>query len=227
MTEGDTAIDINSAGQCAEALAALGYYPRDSLARSLIAEAIIEICRTTTDATWLVRRALQLHESWSTCGVKGLWQIWFSKHTPRNEREAAIELTVGSSSAYPEDVPPETTKNHPLLAKATLLALPPGHVSADPELNTLVHGLAAGRQLGASKQSLYQFELNLHYTTLKSLGATDLIQAVLRNSISADRSGMVEYAKRFWHGIFQDFQELRNLFPDHAARFGPYMEPEK
>lgn len=70
--------------------------------------------------------------------------------------------------------------------------------------------------------SLYQFELAAHYGLLKALDGVDLVQVVVRNSISADGAGKTEYARKFWHGIFQDFQELRKLFPGHAERFGPY-----
>ncbi len=63
---------------------------------------------------------------------------------------------------------------------------------------------------------LHAFELEVHYATLKSLGAKDPVHAV------AGWGGNVEYAKRFWHGIFQDFADLRKLFPEHAERFGPY-----
>ena len=71
-------------------------------------------------------------------------------------------------------------------------------------------------------KKLYQFELQAHYALLKKLDGVDLVQAVLRNSVSADHSKGIDYARQFWHGIFQDFQELRNLFPGHADRFGPY-----
>lgn len=69
---------------------------------------------------------------------------------------------------------------------------------------------------------LYQFELQAHYALLKTLDGEDIVGAVLQNSVSAQTSGQVDYARHFWHGIFQDFQELRNLFPGHAERFGPY-----
>ncbi len=68
--------------------------------------------------------------------------------------------------------------------------------------------------------ALYQFELAAHYGLIKNLDQVDLVRAVVKNCGS--EAGSVEYAKNFWHGIFRDFKELRQLFPGHAERFGPY-----
>ncbi len=131
-------IDEAVAAECAAALGALGYYPKEPGARTLIATAILEICRTTEEATWLAKRVTQLHVTWSTCGVKGLWQIWFSKHAPRNEKERALELLTGSTESYPDGVPSE--KQMPAqLESRPMLALPPGALaSLDPEADKIV-----------------------------------------------------------------------------------------
>ncbi len=135
-------IDEAAAGECAAALGALGYYPKEPGARTLIATAILEICRTTEDATWLVKRVVQLHATWSTCGVKGLWQIWFSKHPPRNEKERVLELLTGVSESYPDGVPSEKTPE--LLESKPMLALPEGcTVSANAEDDKLILETAA------------------------------------------------------------------------------------
>jgi hypothetical protein len=67
---------------------------------------------------------------------------------------------------------------------------------------------------------LYRFELEAHYTLLKKLDHVDPVRAVLQNC--SGQPGDTEYAKRFWHGVFRNFPELRSIFPAHAERFGPY-----
>jgi len=136
-------IDTDTAGAYAASLSALAYYPSEPAARTLIADAIAEICATAEDATWLVKRALCLHETWSTCGVKGLWQIWFSKHRPRNKQEWAIDGIVGSSEVYPDGVPSERGAEQPL----ALPQPPKGVVSLDTQMDSLVKRLAAGKKL--------------------------------------------------------------------------------
>ncbi len=186
------------------------FFPADEDARLALMELLGEMCHDDAEIEWLARRMRHKYNEWP--GSLELRAMLSSKRTPKDGIEAG-------SSIYPDGIPSEREG----IGSEKLFPLPSGAIaSADPEMETLVRDLAIGKQLGASKQNLYQFELNVHYATLKMLGATDLIQAVLRNSVSADQSGMVEYAKRLWHGIFQDFQELRSMFPDHAAQFGPY-----
>jgi len=64
------------------------------------------------------------------------------------------------------------------------------------------------------------FQLQTHYATLKLMGDRDPVNAVAQTC--GFETGAVAYAKRFWHGVFQDLPELRTHFPSHAERFGPY-----
>lgn len=74
---------------------------------------------------------------------------------------------------------------------------------------------------------LRKFEIDVHYQTLKLLreSGTDPVKAIIQNS-SPSEKGTLAYAHRFWHGVFQDFPELRGPFPC-SQRFGPYYGPEE
>ncbi len=68
------------------------------------------------------------------------------------------------------------------------------------------------------------FEINCHYTTLKSLRDSGRDPVNLVVATCGFDEGAVSYAKRFWHELFQDLPELRKLFPEYAERFEPYAE---
>lgn len=68
-------------------------------------------------------------------------------------------------------------------------------------------------------------QIPMHYRALKALNGSDPVKFLVRN-----REGEA-YAKRFWHGIFQDFPDLQQLFPLYAEPLGPYkpstLSPEE
>jgi len=74
-----------------------------------------------------------------------------------------------------------------------------------------------------SVDSRREWEFQLCYGNLKALRGADPIAAVARTC--GFGQGSLEYAKRYWHDVFQDFAELRKFFPEYAAQFGPYTEP--
>lgn len=72
---------------------------------------------------------------------------------------------------------------------------------------------------------LRQFELQVHHRTLQKLreSGTDPVKAILSTCSPSD-AGNLAYARKFWHGVFEDFPELRQVFSGEAAKFGPYGE---
>ena len=76
-----------------------------------------------------------------------------------------------------------------------------------------------------SAASQRQMERELHYAVLKNFNGADPVHMTVRTSGSAETAGGVAHAKQFWRDVFQDFPELRRLFPDYADQFGPYAEP--
>ncbi len=145
-------INVTAAAQAAAAMAAISFFPSEPAARTMIADAIMDICVTVEDAMWLARRVVQLHKRWDTCGIMGLWQIWFSKHPPRTPKEAKLETLVGASEAYPEGVPSEELREFDELPPGGGMRSLPAGVrallresevqSADPELDQTVTDLA-------------------------------------------------------------------------------------
>ncbi len=190
-------------------MASMKFFPAADGDRAGIIELLGEMCHDDEEVEWLARRMRNQYNEWP--GPLELRAMLSAKRKPKDGIEAG-------SSVYPEGIPSEhEAQPH------KLLPLPPGAIaSADPEMDRLVRDLATGKGLSrdkpteATKKNLYQFELNVHYQTLKMLGAKDLVHAISGNG------GNVEYANRLWHGIFQDFAELRSMFPEHAERFGPY-----
>ncbi len=117
-------------------------FPGEDDKRAELMEVLGEICRTDEDVMWVAKRASTLLSDWSRCGVQGLWQIWFSKHPPRNREERQLDKLVGSTVAFPEGIPAENPVKEQL-------ALPPlkrpdiAGLTASPELQELVVDMAA------------------------------------------------------------------------------------
>lgn len=142
-------MNSQEASMTTEALAALAFFPPPGAARALIADELTEMCPTIGDGMWLAKRAVQLHRSWSDCGVMGLWQIWFSAHRPRNASERGLDRRSGSSEAYPDGLPPEHGEPEWLqLPKPREKALP-----LDPEAGKALAELAKEITMRAREDS--------------------------------------------------------------------------
>jgi hypothetical protein len=128
-----------------EAMTAISFFPSAPAAQALVARELTKMCPNLDDGMWLAGRAARLYsgeKSWARCGINGLWQIWFSKHRPKNEEEQALDLLCGSTDSFPEGVPSERAL--PMLESPHFKALPRGiPVSSDPALDNLVTEIAA------------------------------------------------------------------------------------
>ncbi len=138
MTEEESTIVI-------EAMTGIPWFPTNNSARALISNELRQLVPTAEEGIWLATRATQLYEKWDFCGLRGFYQIWFSRYPPKNDRERKLDLLSGSTQSYPDGVPKERT---PLAIEGPQLkALPPGHkVAVDVELEKLVKDTLANLQ---------------------------------------------------------------------------------
>jgi hypothetical protein len=106
------------------------------MGRSMIANALVDMCHTEDEAKWVVRQACELHATWGSCGIPGLRQIVGMLHTPKDG------ISVISTEAYPDGLPQKQ------LPGPALPALPPGRVaSRDQLMESGVKMLAAAHSM--------------------------------------------------------------------------------
>lgn len=136
---GQTILTPETAAFAVEGLCeGLAHAPRTEVGKAIITNALLSMCSTLEQATWLVQRACMLHIKWSTCGLPGLRQILCSKYAPKDG------ITVSSTEAYPEGVPSE----QPQTVAPVPPALPPGHVvSVSPSVDAAVQELVEAKRL--------------------------------------------------------------------------------
>lgn len=115
----------------------LDYAPKTEIGKAIITNALLSMCSTVEQVTWLVQRACMLHTNWRTCGIPGLRQILCSKYAPKDGIE------VSSTKAFPDGVPSEQPRR---VAPAPAV-LPRGHAaSANPSLDAAVQELTEAKR---------------------------------------------------------------------------------
>ncbi len=115
----------------------LKFFPSDEDARIGIAEQLASMARSEEEIRWLVKRVPELHNQWP--GIREVRAVFCGRFRPVDGIEAGSEI-------YPDGIPSERPQRAALAAGATM-ALEPGEVSADPEMNALVANLAARKRL--------------------------------------------------------------------------------
>jgi hypothetical protein len=118
-----------------EKLTALRGFPFEGGGRGTVAEEIRRMCRSATDALWLVGRVIQLCSSWP--GPLEMRRIYCSQYRPLD----GLEPTP-TSELFPDGVPSERQ-----LEEWKPLQLPPGAVSADQQLDGKIHELAEEKRI--------------------------------------------------------------------------------
>ncbi len=101
------------AQRAVDRMSLMKFFPADPGARAILMEDLGGICATDEEADWLARRALDLCPEWP--GVKPIWQIYFSKYSPRNERQRSLDQGCCSTELFPEGVPSEREMGLPQL----------------------------------------------------------------------------------------------------------------
>ena len=123
----------------------LDHAPKNEVGKAIITSALLSMCSTAEQATWLVQRACMLHVKWSTCGVPGLRQILCSRYAPKDG------ITVSFTEAYPEGVPSE----HPSKLAPAPTLLPRGHVvSVSPNVDAAVQEVAEAKRQPSPQESI-------------------------------------------------------------------------
>lgn len=110
---------------------ALAFAPATPASRGVITSVVMEMCETTEQLVYIVKRILTLHTKWDTCGLPGLRQVLCSKYRPKDG------YVITATECYPDGVPAD----HPQIEQERL-RLPVGRMSASPELDTIIHQLA-------------------------------------------------------------------------------------
>lgn len=124
--------EVNEAVQ---RLGALKFFPSNVGARLAIVRVIRDMATTGDQVQWLIRRALQLFDSWE--GPRELRALFCSRWKPRDGIEAA-------SAVYPDGFPPERKPEPKLL-------IAPDVISADPQLDREVRKVAELKDLNRRK----------------------------------------------------------------------------
>jgi hypothetical protein len=199
----------------------MAFFPAEPGTRAALLEQIDKMVAYNEEAEWLAYRATQVFSTWP--GIREIRALLCKRSLPKD----GVEV---DSQTFPDGFPSEadlgpvpvagllpSITEREALAAPQRLRLPEGHVaSVDPEADQLVSGLAQVKGLSGNAK-LRRFELDCHYKTLKMLeeSKADPVSAVIKNQGGKAR------AHEFWHGVFQDFPELRGRFPC-SQRFGPY-----
>jgi hypothetical protein len=135
-------LTINEAKALVEMLSAIpDYYPTEAGARMIIGDELRSICESMNDGLWLVKRMARLYRKWP--GVGELRLVYCA--SGRRPLDAIAPL--GISELYPEGFPAEPGTTARLAPASAPIALPPGKVSADPEISALVGDLARRKRL--------------------------------------------------------------------------------
>ncbi len=77
------------AQKAVDRLSLIRFFPADPGARAVLMEELGGMCESDEQAEWLSQRATEQCDEWP--GMKGLWQIYFTKFPPRNDRQRAID----------------------------------------------------------------------------------------------------------------------------------------
>jgi len=123
-----TPIDGRSLALATRALSAIGYFPRDHEAQTIIGDALAAMCPNVEALRYVVRRACELYQHWDRCGLQGLRQIVCFRYRP------ADGIEIYGTAAYPGGLPVD--------AKESTLTLP----AAVPQLaieGEVVEGVSA------------------------------------------------------------------------------------
>ena len=99
-----TPMTDGAAMACVKSLSGIGgYFPRDEVARAVIADVLVRMCHTVEQAQFMARKAYELYSGagggWDRCGIAGLRQILSALTVPKDG------LVLHSTEAYPEGLP--------------------------------------------------------------------------------------------------------------------------
>ena len=138
-------IDSKSLAQAVDALSVLAFFPAGQPARTVIGEALSNMCPYIECLRYVVRRACSLYKTWDRCGLPGLRQIVCARYRPADGIESS------GTEDYPEGLPSE---DHPLrISGPERLELPPGHTaSTDPEAESMIKQVAESTNFGQSRR---------------------------------------------------------------------------
>jgi hypothetical protein len=125
-------ITVKAAAKAIARMSQIRYFPGDEDVRAVLMEDLGAICETDAQVDWLARRAVDLVREWT--GVHVIWQIYFSKYPPRNERQRMLDRQTTATAEFPEGVPSEKEPSIGMLAAGTptgLLNAPPAPVDRE------------------------------------------------------------------------------------------------
>lgn len=89
-------------------LALLKFFPPGADERAELMAELGRVCDSDENVMWLAQRSNDLYQEWP--GLRALWQIWFSKFPPKNDREKRLESDTCRSDRFPEGVPAESDR---------------------------------------------------------------------------------------------------------------------
>lgn len=139
QTEAGHPVAWDDCAAASEALAVMSFYPREEMARLLVARALEQMCTTKEQLNWTIERAVSLFDKWDKCGIQGLRQVLCSKHLPKDG------ISCDSTDAFPDGIPSQSPQPGLLrLPGPDLKRIEPGEpVSQNPRLDKLVRTAAA------------------------------------------------------------------------------------
>jgi len=135
-------------------MALLKFFPGGEDERAELMAELGRVCASDEQVMWLAQRTVDLYREWP--GLQAIWQIWFSKFRPKNDRERMLDRQSEISAAYPTGVPSETGRtfeHEPAILPAAgseaagLLAKAAAGVKALPEPEKPFDPKGAAKQL--------------------------------------------------------------------------------
>lgn len=118
----------------------LAFAPAE-VGQGIIVAALMEMCSTQAQATYVVNRACALHTKWETCGIRGLRQILCAVYVP------ADGVMVSATEAYPDGIPSIRPP------ESVFPKLPPGRVaSADVGCERAILALGEAKAIDGDRK---------------------------------------------------------------------------
>jgi hypothetical protein len=136
LSEQGTPLDHKAAAEVMEIIFdLLDFSPRADRSRAILAAGFRDMCRTVDQAKYVIDRLPHYYTRWAECGLAGLRQILSQRYLPKDGR------SLSATKAYPEGLPPQGQP------ESTVLLLPPGAVTAEPQLDQEIRQVTAAHSI--------------------------------------------------------------------------------
>ncbi len=168
-----TPIDRRSLAMATRSLEAIGFFPRETEAQTIIGDALAAMCPNVEALRYVVRRACELYQHWDRCGLQGLRQIVCFRYRP------ADGVEIYGTAAYPGGLPADpkelTRAALPSAAQLAIESAGEEGVSADAQLDRQIRLLAHAKSLRSRPKKKGESPTNSDY---KPIGEIEIQRAV-------------------------------------------------